>query len=57
MTPAKRALLDQAAAAKDAAVRSKEAPLTTSLSKPFVEPSGYEGEPYITGPALPPSGR
>jgi hypothetical protein len=49
MTPAKRALLDQAAAAKDAAVRRKEAPLTTSLSKPFVEPSDYEGEPHITG--------
>ena len=23
--------------------------MTTSLSKPFVEPSDYDGEPYITG--------
>ena len=49
MSPAKRALLDQAAAAKEAAIRRKEAPLTSSLSKPFVEPSDYDGEPYITG--------
>jgi len=49
MSPAKRALLDQASAAKDAAIRAKEAPMTSSLSKPFVEPSDYDGEPYITG--------
>jgi hypothetical protein len=49
MSPAKRALLDEAAAAKDAAIRQKEAPMTSSLSKPFVEPSDYDGEPYVTG--------
>ena len=32
-----------------AAIRAKEAPMTSSLSKPFVDPSDYDGEPYITG--------
>jgi len=47
MTPAKRALLDQAAAAKEAhkAYMEREGP--PAMSKP--EPSDYDGEPYTSG--------
>jgi len=45
----KRALLDQAAASRAASKTAAERPLGAGLSRPFVKPSDYDGEPYITG--------
>ncbi|MGH6964047.1 MAG: hypothetical protein ACREE0_06160 [Phenylobacterium sp.] len=48
MSPAKRALLDQAAAAKEAKKAAAERPGgPPAMVKP--EPSDYDGDPYITG--------
>jgi hypothetical protein len=45
----KQRALAAAGARKDAAMRQREAPLASGLSRPFVEPSDYDGEPYLGG--------
>jgi hypothetical protein len=47
MTPAKRALLDQAAAAKEAHKANMEREGPPAMSKP--EPADYDGEIYTSG--------
>ena len=47
MTPAKRALLDQAAAAKAARKAQMEAAAPPAMIEP--PPADYDGDPYVSG--------